>query len=242
MRLGIIANKEQKLEWLALCNQKEQQESLEKSVSTIHNDTVELHWLTSPEKIEGVSIYLDFLFESATIEKKPQVETMAHLDITAHLEKWKAIDAELIVVSAMCNSLASLPNNFIRINGWPGFLGRPLVEASTQNEQKKKVAEEVFKLFGRKTEWVKDQAGFITARVVASIINEAYYSLGEDVSDKENINLAMKLGTNYPHGPFEWASLIGLKNVYSLLKELSKENERYLPAALLEEDATKTSR
>jgi 3-hydroxybutyryl-CoA dehydrogenase len=201
MRVAIVGNEKQKKEWLLT--------------------ELDICWIDTPKKIEGINIYLDFLFEES------------------HVEKWNAIDAELIVISSLLTTSASLPNNFIRINGWPGFLGRNIVEACGLNETKKKLAEEVFHFFGRRTEWVKDQIGFITARVVASIINEAYFSLGEGVSDKESINLAMKLGTNYPHGPFEWATIIGLKNVYALLNSLSKENERYLPAPLLEEEATK---
>lgn len=37
----------------------------------------------------------------------------------------------------------------------------------------------------------------------------------------------MKLGTNYPYGPFEWACKIGLQNIYNLLKALRQRNERY---------------
>ena len=41
------------------------------------------------------------------------------------------------------------------------------------------------------------------------IINEAFLALQEGVSTKEEINTAMKLGTNYPLGPFEWVEKIG---------------------------------
>lgn len=68
------------------------------------------------------------------------------------------------------------------------------------------------------------------------IINEAWLSLGEGVSTKEEIDTAMKLGTNYPYGPFEWGNKIELKNVYQLLTALSKTNPRYEPAALLKKE------
>jgi 3-hydroxybutyryl-CoA dehydrogenase len=71
---------------------------------------------------------------------------------------------------------------------------------------------------------------------VAMIINEAWLSFGEGVSAKEEIDVAMKLGTNYPYGPFEWCNIIGPKKVYSLLNELSKTNLRYQPASLLKEE------
>ena len=65
------------------------------------------------------------------------------------------------------------------------------------------------------------------------IINEAWFAFEEGVSSKEEIDIAMKLGTNYPLGPFEWGALIGEKNIYALLKKLSAGNKRYLPAPLL---------
>ena len=46
----------------------------------------------------------------------------------------------------------------------------------------------------------------------------------------------MKLGTNYPFGPFEWAGIIGLSKIASLLQILYLKDERYATApALLQE-------
>ena len=70
----------------------------------------------------------------------------------------------------------------------------------------------------------------ITPRVIAMIINEAYFTLQAGVSTKEEIDTAMKLGTNYPYGPFEWADKIGLNRIKTLLQTLSKTDTRYLPA------------
>jgi 3-hydroxybutyryl-CoA dehydrogenase len=68
------------------------------------------------------------------------------------------------------------------------------------------------------------------------IINEAYFALSEEVSTKNEIDIAMKLGTNYPYGPFEWASLIGLLKIAKLLEILYLNDERYATApALLQE-------
>ena len=68
------------------------------------------------------------------------------------------------------------------------------------------------------------------------IINEAFYAKGDGVSSERDIDTAMKLGTNYPFGPFEWGRLIGMKNIYALLKKLSSGDERYTPASALEKE------
>jgi hypothetical protein len=75
-----------------------------------------------------------------------------------------------------------------------------------------------------------DVPGMISARVVAGIINEAWYTWEEKVSSKEEIDTAMRLGTNYPLGPFEWGERIGLGEIAGLLLALSQSDERYTPA------------
>ncbi len=70
------------------------------------------------------------------------------------------------------------------------------------------------------------------------IINEAFYALGDDVSTKEEIDVAMKLGTNYPFGPFEWGEKIGLQNIIELLKKLSENDKRYNVAPYLQKQFT----
>lgn len=80
---------------------------------------------------------------------------------------------------------------------------------------------QVFEQLGWPVIFVSDEPGLVAARVISMIINEAYFALGEKVSTQQNIDLAMKLGTNYPYGPFEWAEKIGIKNIYRLLEKLT---------------------
>ncbi len=47
------------------------------------------------------------------------------------------------------------------------------------------------------------------------IVNEAFFAFGEKISTIEEIDMAMKLGTNYPNGPFEWAEKIGIENIFN---------------------------
>ncbi len=96
---------------------------------------------------------------------------------------------------------------------------------------------EVMRLLGRETEWVPDVCGMLTTRVVCMIINEAFFTLSEKISTEQEIDTALKLGTNYPWGPFEWCKLLGVRNVYTLLKKLATEHPRYQPAALLQQRA-----
>ena len=58
------------------------------------------------------------------------------------------------------------------------------------------------------------------------------------MSTKEEIDIAMKLGTNYPYGPFEWGEKIGLKKIHEMLAALIKENKLYEVSALLTDEIT----
>jgi 3-hydroxybutyryl-CoA dehydrogenase len=136
-------------------------------------------------------------------------------------------------VTATLQQLAS-PPNVLRINGWNSFLQRPVWEVAGVISAE---ATSVLQLINKKTIAVNDEPGFIADKAVAMIINEAYFALGDNVSDKIAIDTAMKLGTNYPYGPFEWAEKIGLKNIFTLLKKLSETDKRYKPASALIQQA-----
>ena len=132
-------------------------------------------------------------------------------------------------VTVTLNEL-NAPDNVLRINGWNTFLQRPLWEiAGVINDNCKTIVEEL----NKKIVVVKDEAGLVSAKIIAMIINEAYFALGDNVSTTTEIDIAMKLGTNYPYGPFEWAEKIGIDNVVTLLQKLSLSDNRYQPAPML---------
>ncbi len=149
---------------------------------------------------------------------------------TSHLEKCLP---KPVIVSSVNKTIGEIGLAIVRINAWPGFLKRNIAEMSCNNESIKKQAEEIMGLLNKKAEWVPDIKGFVAARVISMIVNEAYFALEENVSTKQDIDVAMKLGTNYPYGPFEWAQKIGLKNIAGLLSDLSQTEKRYQPARLL---------
>ncbi|MCP4248192.1 MAG: 3-hydroxybutyryl-CoA dehydrogenase [bacterium] len=76
---------------------------------------------------------------------------------------------------------------------------------------------------------------YIFARVLVTIINEAALALDEGVANSDDIDLAMKTGTNYPKGPLEWADEIGFERCRQVLDALEAEfgDGRFAPAALL---------
>lgn len=144
-----------------------------------------------------------------------------------------------VIINSVVNTLKGLglPDNFIRINAWPGFLSRDITEVAIGFNAQKEFVQTLFQLLNWQYQLTPDTPGMLSARVIAMIVNEAYFALGEKVSTKQEIDIAMKLGTNYPYGPFEWSKKIGLKNIYKLLQKLSNTGKRYNIAPLLEKEA-----
>jgi 3-hydroxybutyryl-CoA dehydrogenase len=128
-----------------------------------------------------------------------------------------------VLVNAVTETLDIIHPEFIRINGWPGFLKGHCLEAAASDEMQEKAG----RLFGEQMVFVPDQPGLVSARIVAMIINEAFFTWEAGTASKEDIDIAMKLGTGYPYGPFEWAERIGVKKVSELLKRLNAEDSLY---------------
>lgn len=143
-----------------------------------------------------------------------------------------ALPDKPVFINSVVNTLQEInaADNVIRINGWAGFMAKELWEVCGILSE---TAINVLNQSGKKFVQVPDIPGFISARIISMIINEAYYAAGENVSSEKAIDIAMKLGTNYPHGPFEWANIIGVKNIYTLLQKLSVKDTRYTAAPAL---------
>jgi len=143
-------------------------------------------------------------------------------------------DQPIVFANAVsCLSKEINKPNYIRLNAWNGFIERDIIELACNNAELKKAAERILNKLEWKFVWVADSYGFIEARIIIMIINEAYYALEDNVSTKQQIDIAMKLGTNYPYGPFEWSQKIGLRKILFLLKQLAKQNSRYTISSLL---------
>jgi 3-hydroxybutyryl-CoA dehydrogenase len=171
--------------------------------------------------IADADVYIDLLFE-------PDAERTQHL---------KRLLPKPVIVNAVSVTTQKIGAGFIRINAWPGMLQRAVIEVALPAAVDEAVIKEIFNRLQWNYVVVPDIAGMITARVLATIINEAYYTLGAQVSTREEIDIAMKLGTSYPYGPFEWGAKIGLNRIYELLTELSDVDKRYTPAPLLAQEA-----
>lgn len=171
----------------------------------------------------------------------PSLQTMqdiADCDAVIHLgEESAKLDYQSLHIPVFISSVIHTlqeqghSQNVVRFNGWEGFYQKSIWELSgTISEQHLNV----LKLLKKTYRQVPDICGFISCRIIAMIINEAFFALDSGVSSEKEIDTAMKLGTNYPMGPFEWADMVGREKWHSLLLKLSASDNRYTPCSLLQ--------
>lgn len=146
-----------------------------------------------------------------------------------------------LALSASTTEIASWCADPSRVAGI-GFLA-PLAEAKLievapglqTGEAAKAAAVSLAGALGKEHAVVGDSAGLVQARIVSLICNEAAFALQEGVATAKDIDTAVRLGANYPHGPLEWADQIGVDVVYGIIRALQDElgEDRYRPAPLL---------
>jgi 3-hydroxybutyryl-CoA dehydrogenase len=109
--------------------------------------------------------------------------------------------------------------------------------AASQDTAPQTLAEAIglFQALGKKVTVIGDVPGMIVARTVARIIDLAHDAVAKGVATEEDIDTAMRLGVNYPLGPFEWSRRLGRSWAYALLDDLHLRDPsgRYAPSLAL---------
>jgi 3-hydroxybutyryl-CoA dehydrogenase len=201
------------------------------TVAILADDPLKQEW--NAKKIPGnvEIIWADSMRSLMIIEADVYIDLLFEMD-AERTSQLKKLLPKPVVVNSVAWSTKAIGADFIRINAWPTLLQRGITEMAVPDGYDASVIKTIFD----QCQLAPDIPGMITARVIAMIVNEAYFTLGAEVSSKEEIDIAMKLGTSYPYGPFEWSKRIGLKRIYELLKELSRTDARYAIAPELERD------
>ncbi|MFD5156546.1 3-hydroxyacyl-CoA dehydrogenase [Streptomyces hawaiiensis] len=93
----------------------------------------------------------------------------------------------------------------------------------------------LFQALGKQVSFIGDLPGMIVARTVARIIDLAHDAVAKGAATEEDIDTAMRLGVNYPLGPFEWSRRLGRTWAYTLLDDMHRcdPSGRYAPSLAL---------
>lgn len=183
----------------------------------------------------SVSKNTEIIFEITNYNKDLKFKNLNELDNLTS-------ENTLIISSSLCIPLSQqlkFVKKFNRLFGigiYPTFSAVKSIEVTKTNLSDQNLSKCINELF-ENIYWVEDRVGLINLRIISLIINEAYLVLQEKTADAKDIDIAMKLGTNYPFGPIEWSERIGLDLIYNVLQSMYNEygDDRYRITPLLKE-------
>src|SRR6202050_505467 len=161
--------------------------------------------------------------------------------VADHSQPWLAIggaSAGARAVVVRDGSLHEMDPKAAGLHLLPPLEGSLLIEL-TRTPRTDPVAAERLEEFvctlGRHPEWVGDGPGLVLGRVVAQLVNEAAFLIGEGNGTPEDIDAGLKLGVNHPRGPVEWTGTAGVADLLGILDALHGElgEARYRAPPLL---------
>ncbi len=195
------------------------------------------------QKFGDVHVYTHV--ESHSMAKIEKCDVIFDFVIDEHqhlIDLYRERSSAVIFLNTTMTSLKKLTSDNAAIQlvlfgfcGLPTFLNRELLEVSLLQEEHLGLLKKTCEALNTSFQVVADRVGLVTPRVICMIINEAYSTVEDGTATREDIDLAMKLGTNYPYGPFEWCERIGASNVIRVLDAVYHETkeERYRVCDLL---------
>jgi len=179
----------------------------------------------------------DLVIEAATENENIKLKIFKELDEMSPEKSILASNTSSISITKIA-AATKRPSKVIGMHFMNPVPVMKLVEIingySTEKEVTKTIIE-LSKKIGKVPCEVNDYPGFIANRILMPMINEAIYSLYENVAGVEEIDTVMKLGMAHPMGPLQLADFIGLDVCHSILKVLYDGfgNSKYAPCPLL---------
>ncbi|MFI8359539.1 3-hydroxyacyl-CoA dehydrogenase [Streptomyces sp. NPDC085612] len=118
------------------------------------------------------------------------------------------------------------------------YRGATRIALSASEDTSERTLSEAIGLFqklGKQVSVIGDVPGMIVARTVAMLIDLAADAVARGAATAEDVDTAMRLGTNYPLGPLEWHERLGRDWAYDLLHHLDERcpGGRYAPSLAL---------
>ena len=152
------------------------------------------------------------------------------------------LSSSVTITATEQSSWISHKHRLAGIAALPTIIEKPIVEVAPTIYSPKETIEVTKRFFlslGKEIEIVQDRIGMVFPRILCQVINEATFAITEEIAPPQDIDMALKLGVQFPLGPIEWAEKIGLDQVYAVLTSLYSDlqEERYRVAPLLKQMA-----
>ena len=179
----------------------------------------------------------DLIVEAATENKEIKLEIFRQLDALIKKEAVLASNTSSISITeiAACTKRPSQVAGMHFMNPVPVMKLVEGIRALSTSDETFAIIAAVAGKMNKVFISVDDAPGFAVNRILMPMINEAVYALYEGVAKAEDIDTAMKLGTNGPMGPLELADFIGLDTCLAIMTVLHEGlgDDKYRPCPLL---------
>lgn len=180
----------------------------------------------------------DFVIEAVPEDRELKRSVFQVLDAHAPESCYFATNTSTMSPTEI-GSYTKRPQKVIAMHFFNPVHKMPLIEiikGLETDEETVEAVREAASSMGKETVIINEFPGFVTSRISALVGNEAFFMLQEGLGTPEDIDKAIKLGLNYPMGPFELGDLVGLDTRLNNLKYLhEKLGDKYRPAPLLEQ-------
>ena len=192
---------------------------------TIHTDIA--------QAVKGV----DLVVEAATENVNLKLKIFKQLDEICDSNTLLATNTSSISITQIA-AVTNRPSQVIGMHFMNPVPIMKLVEVIRGKETSDKVTStimEMSKNLGKIPVEVNDAPGFVANRILMPMINEAIYTLHENISSVEGIDTVMILGMSHPMGPLHLADFIGLDVCLSILEVMNEGfgGKKYTPCPLL---------
>jgi 3-hydroxybutyryl-CoA dehydrogenase len=201
---------------------------------------------TKENTLENITIYTDIakgvkgadlVVEAATENIDLKLKIFKQLDEICDPNTLLATNTSSISITQIA-AITNRPSQVIGMHFMNPVPIMKLVEVIRGKETSDKVTStimEMSKNLGKIPVEVNDAPGFVANRILMPMINEAIYTLHENVSSVEGIDTVMILGMSHPMGPLHLADFIGLDVCLSILEVMHKGfgDKKYTPCPLL---------
>ena len=191
---------------------------------------------TYTDFIQGVK-ESDLVVEAATENVDLKLKIFKQLDEICDPNTLLATNTSSISITEIA-AVTNRPSKVIGMHFMNPVPVMKLVEVIRGKETSDKVTSSIMdmsKHLGKTPVEVNDAPGFVANRILMPMINEAIYTLYEDISSVEGIDTVMILGMSHPMGPLHLADFIGLDVCLSILKVMHEGfgGKKYTPCPLL---------
>ena len=204
---------------------------------TISDKEKTINHISLSTNIKDGTKYANLVVEAATENTDLKLKIFKELDEICDKQTILATNTSSISITDIA-SATNRPDKVIGMHFMNPVPIMKLVEVIRGKKTSDKVTETIMKLsqdLGKIPVEVNDAPGFVANRILMPMINEAIYTLHEDISSVEGIDTVMMLGMSHPMGPLHLADFIGLDVCLSILEVMHEgfNDIKYKPCPLL---------